>query len=369
MLCNIFIKLNFISFQVPSFARRSSVLSNLHDASQDNGFRVKMSTDPTPMQQHHLNRRRQHPYHSQDDVMINGKNEKKQYYQLSSGKHHTPQLEPTLDQTKTQEPDPGGRSNVKAVSTELEKVLEGGKSESESKLSKESTRPVNRISSKLKIVENKNKNGRIVIVMSKYMENGKQVDGGVKQNEALEKGTNYTNGAVERTKHSQRNGFGNGRVHGAGFEETSQLMEKSSPNPYENTVLKRCHSEPSSNRCDTKSFLSCRSISTPNASLSPSHSNVTSLNGHHSLTSDSLFSDSCQDEPMDLSFTGSRGARNAIRDCRTNGHSNPAEEQTTPSTREPESDALSFAPFLGNIIITDVTANCLTVTFKEYVPA
>ncbi|MCI4375947.1 hypothetical protein PGIGA_G00115500 [Pangasianodon gigas] len=356
---------NFLT-QVSSFARRSSVLSDLHDASQDNRIHVKTSADLMQMQQYHLESRRKHPYQSLDDVLINGKNEKKQYYQLNGKKHHQYQPNPKLyQQEQAQEPGSGRHSDVKAVSTELEKVLDGGKGESE--LSMESTRPVNGISSKLKIVKNKNKNGRIVIVMS-----------GVKQNEPSERGTNYANGAVEKTKHSERSGFENGyhkddrngQVHRAGFEEfqnveTSQLMKKSGPNSSENVVLKRCHSEPSGDRQNAKSFLSCRSISAPNASLSQGQSNVMSLNGHHSLTSE--LSDSFQDEPMDLSFTGSRGARNTITDCRTNGRSNPAEKETTPSTREPE-HAPSFAPFLGNIIITDVTANCLTVTFKEYVP-
>jgi chromobox protein 4 len=40
----------------------------------------------------------------------------------------------------------------------------------------------------------------------------------------------------------------------------------------------------------------------------------------------------------------------------------PAEAQDEPT--EPLGE---FKPFFGNIIITDVTANCLTVTFKEYV--
>ncbi|MCJ8730113.1 hypothetical protein PDJAM_G00114350 [Pangasius djambal] len=347
--------------QVPSFARRSSVLSGLHDASQDNGIHVKTSADPLPMQQYHLESRSTHPYQSLDDVLINGKHEKKQYYQLNSKKHHQYQPDPKLyQQEQAREPDSGRHSDVKAVSMELEKVLDGGKGESE--LSMESTRPVNGISSKLKIVKNKNKNGRIVIVMS-----------GVKQNEPPERGTNYANGAVEKTKHSERNGFENGyhkddrngQVHRAGFEETSQLVKKSGPNSSENVVLKRCHSEPSGDRQSAKSFLSCRSISAPNASSSQGQSNVTSLNGHHSSASG--LCDSFQDEPMDLSFTGSRGARNALTDCRTNGRSNPAEEETPPPTRDPE-PAPSFAPFLGNIIITDVTANCLTVTFKEYVP-
>nr|XP_006635563.1 PREDICTED: E3 SUMO-protein ligase CBX4-like [Lepisosteus oculatus] len=37
-----------------------------------------------------------------------------------------------------------------------------------------------------------------------------------------------------------------------------------------------------------------------------------------------------------------------------------------PEARQ-EEPLSGFKPFLGNIIITDVTANCLTVTFKEYI--
>lgn len=329
------------------------------------------------MQQYHLDSRRQHPYRSLDDVLISGKNEKKQYYQLNSKKHHQYQPNPKLfQQEQAQEPDSGRHSDPKTVSMELENVLDGGKEESQ--LGKERTGPGNEINSKLKIVKNKNKNGRIVIVMSKYMENGKQVDGELKQNEPSEKGSDYTNGAVEKT--SERNGFENGyhkddkngQVHHAGFEEfqnvePSQLMKKPGPNSSENSAHKRRHSEPSRDQRDAKSFLSCRSISAPNASSGQGQgqSSGTSFNGRRRMTPG--FSDSCQDEPMDLSFAGSRRARNAITDCQTRGPSNLAEKEKTPPTREPEC-ARSFAPFLGNIIITDVTANCLTVTFKEYVP-
>lgn len=323
------------------------------------------------MQRYRLDGRKPHPYHSLDDVLINGKNEKNQYYQLNSKKHHPYRPDPKLYH---QEPDPGRHGGARAVSMELEKVLDGGNGEP--KLSTESTGPENGVNSKLKIVKNKNKNGRIVIVMSKYMENGKQVDGGVKQNEPPERGASYANSAVETAKQSERNGFENGYheddknrpLNCSGFKEIqnseiSQLLNKSGPNSSENSTHQRRYSEPSSNRRDARSFLSCRSISAPNASPSPSHG--TSLNGHAGVTPEA--SDSCQDEPMDLSFTGSRGSRKANTDWRTNGCSNPAEKEATALARESE-DAPSFAPFLGNIIITDVTTNCLTVTFKEYVP-
>lgn len=46
----------------------------------------------------------------------------------------------------------------------------------------------------------------------------------------------------------------------------------------------------------------------------------------------------------------------------------PASEKPPAEAQEEPVEPLSeFKPFFGNIIITDVTANCLTVTFKEYV--
>lgn len=355
---------SFISFQVPSFAWRSNVLSDLHHVSQDNRICVKTPVASTQMQPYHLESRKQHPYSSLDDVLINEKIEKKQYYDLNSKKHHQYQPDPKLyQQEQAHEPDSGHVSHVK----ELKEVLDGEKEES--KLENESTRAKNGINRKLKIVKNKNKNGRIVIVMSKYMENGKQPDGVVKQNQLLE---NHSHDAVEKTKHfgnSYNEDDRNEHAHHAVAKElqigeTSQLMKNSGSGSSENAVHKRHHSEPSSDRPSAKSFLCCRSTSTQNAkSSSQDQSKASSLYRHHSST---FGAESCQEEPMDLSFTGSRGARNAVTDCQTNGPSNPEKEEMS-SALEPECTS-SFAPFLGNIIITDVTANCLTVTFKEYIP-
>lgn len=345
-----FRKLYFILFQVSSFARRSSVLSDLHDVSQGSGFHLNPSAGVTQMQQFHLDSRRQQPYQTLDDVLINGKNEKKQqYYQLHSMNHHQYRPDPTpYQQEQSREPDREHHGDAKDVGMELEKVLDGGKVDL--KLIQESTRPVNGTKSKLKIVKNKNKNGRIVIVMSKYMENGKP-----SQIQSVERGTDYVNSSAEGTKPSERNGFENGfrKNNINGQTETS-----------ENGIYKRHHSEPCGDQRGAQSFLSHRSISAPNASSSQGQSNGTSVNGHHGTTD---LSDSCQDEPMDLSFSGSQRARNAPTDCRSNELSAPAETEMPLPTREPER-APSFTPFLGNIIITDITANCLTVTFKEYVP-
>ncbi|GAA6078659.1 E3 SUMO-protein ligase CBX4-like [Tachysurus ichikawai] len=348
--------------QVSSFARRSSILSDLCDASQDNGFPLNSSAGTKQMQQFHLDSRRHQPYQSLDDVLINTKNEKRQYYPLHSRKHHQYCPEPTpYQQEQAQEPDQKRHGDTQDVGMKLETVLDGGNGDL--KLIKQSASPVNGTNNKLKIVKNKNKDGRIVIVMSKYMENGKQVDGRV---QSSERGTDHVKGFVEETKPSERNSFENDFLKDKnGQMEASKPTEKYDPHSSDNGVHKRRLSETYTNRRDAQNFLSCRSISAPNASSDQGQSNDVSLNRHQPLTSD--ISDLCQDEPMDLSFTGSRGARNAPTDCRSDKCSDPAETQTPPATQEPE-HAPSFTPLLGNIIITDITANCLTVTFKEYVP-
>ncbi|TUC02897.1 E3 SUMO-protein ligase CBX4 [Bagarius yarrelli] len=335
--------------QVSSFALRSSVLS------QDNEIHLK---SPSCGQQFHLDSRMQHPYQNLEDVLTDEKNEEeKQYYHLHGRKHHQYQPDLTLYQ---QEPDQEHR-DIKDDRTEMEKVLVDGTGNSN--VIEEQTR-ANRIKSKLKIVKNKNKNGRIVIVMSKYMENRKQPDGGLTQNLASMRGSGYVDGSMDRIETSERNGVKNSFYHQTGQKETSKPTEHCAPNSSEHAINTWCHSEPCDKRLDSPSFLS---ISSPNAGSSQDQSSSASLNGCYDVTSD--ISDSCQDEPMDLSFTGCQKARNAVTHCRTGERTDQdtTETEKPVSPREPER-APSFVPFLGNIIITDVTANCLTVTFKEYVP-
>ncbi|KAK2857373.1 hypothetical protein Q7C36_005292 [Tachysurus vachellii] len=284
-----------------------------HFLTQDNGFQLKSSAGTKQLQQFRPESRRHQPYQSLDVVLINTKNEKRQYYPLNSRKHHQYCPEPTpYQQEQAQEPEQKCHGDTQDVGMKLDTVLEGGNGDL--KLIKQSASPVNGTNNKLKIVKNKNK------------------DGPNRQK--------WTNGSFKRT-------------------------EKSDPHSSESGVHKRRLSETYTNRRDAQNFLSCRSISAPNASSDQGQNNDVSLNRHQLLTSD--ISDSCQDEPMDLSFTGSRGANNAPTDCRSDKCSDPTETETPPAAQEPE-HAPSFTPLLGNIIITDITANCLTVTFKEYVP-
>ncbi|KAM6971914.1 E3 SUMO-protein ligase CBX4-like [Aplochiton taeniatus] len=198
--------------QVPVFARRSSVLSDLQETALDEDNRQKAEpvlTLRSQSQQYQLNSKKHHQYQPlckerEAEQLANGK--KKFYYQLNSKKHHhyqpdpkmydTPfpkprevsapeivnrgwNLPPALQQKWVRDKDSGCLSKVKDITMELKKLpadLNGQKEPEPSKgPAKEDDLPTSEgVSRKLKIVKNKNKNGRIVIVMSKYMENGTQ---------------------------------------------------------------------------------------------------------------------------------------------------------------------------------------------------
>lgn len=193
--------------KVPSFARRSSVLTDLQGVSQDEDNQPKANSDLVQSQQYQLNSKKHHPYQpnpkdKHGNARTNGK--KKHYYQLNSKKHHHYQpnpkmydslyqrlretkvpeltdkewnLSPALQQKWVQDKDSGCLSKMRNITMELKNLSKlNGRDDLNvtANNAKEDTAPANGISSKLKIVKNKNKNGRIVIVMSKYMENGTQ---------------------------------------------------------------------------------------------------------------------------------------------------------------------------------------------------
>ncbi|XP_036376644.1 E3 SUMO-protein ligase CBX4-like [Megalops cyprinoides] len=456
--------------QVPSFARRSSILSGLQDASLDEDNRPK--SDPVQLhrsqtQQYQLNSKKHHQYQpnckeSQVEQQVNGK--KKYYYQLNSKKHHHYQPDPKMydiqyqraREGKGQEPtnqgwnlppalqhkwvcdkDSGCLSKVKDLSMELKKLPThlNGSEPAVSSDTKESVHP-NGVSSKMKIVKNKNKNGRIVIVMSKYMENGMQSakikngdsDKADKPQQAKLSVDNSTETLTDTMKLAKRqvqeggpakdsecglqtpgpalNGRQFSKENGAFHKAESTVMEQSqieearhqtelsedqplqlttkpnlTPWPFEMGVLsrvdqrrnhlapngapplKRNLSAPEEDRRDCKKFLSSRSISTPSGfpSLPQDSPLALSVNSSHlSNGQDYDFLDSNPEEPIDLSCVKPR-----VSLAKTQ---KPAEQKESLVTPEQTEESLPcFKPFLGNIIITDVTANCLTVTFKEYV--
>lgn len=483
--------------QVPSFARRSSILADLHEASLDEDSCQK--TSPIQMlrpqsQQYQLNSKKHHQYQPlcrerETEQQANGK---KFYYQLNSKKHHHYQpdfkvhepifakprevkapelankgynLPPVLQQKWVRDKDSGCLTKVKDITMELKKLpadLNGHKEPEKVKPKEDASPQSNGVSSsKLKIVKNKNKNGRIVIVMSKYMENGMQAakikNGNPESAEKPPQGTDSTENHLEKMRLVKKLGLMNGfaknpkdkpTVPSCGFnrdcpkekEQSPKLeptvteqdkhvgvrgqgqlpadqplqlttkpnllslpLDRGVPSPLDKRGsqggfqgLKRHLSDTDSeDHRPSKRFLSSRSISAPNTVSSPTQSISTHQNGQQSDTGPQDCGYPDQEEPIDLSIVKSRPkatqaethttaetATQAVTQTDTQTESQPQTE-TRKTPEEEKADSLSgskqgkgkeetfpsFQPFLGNIVITDITTNCLTVTFKEYITA
>ncbi|KAL4648001.1 E3 SUMO-protein ligase CBX4 [Arapaima gigas] len=456
--------------QLPSFARRSTVLSGLQDTSHDEENRPKSDTIPThrsQTQQYQLNSKKHHQYQpnckeSQVDQQVNGK--KKFYYQLNSKKHHHYQPDPKMYDLQYQKPREGkGQEHIsqgwnlppalqhkvvcdkdlnlnKSTNMSAEKKLADPLNGCEPPLTSDTKETVlpSGMSSKMKIVKNKNKNGRIVIVMSKYMENGMQSarikngdsvgaeklhEGKLSEEETsenlldkmkfvkpripdngiakdCESGTHVPAPAVSirRSSVEQLNsskdepavpeiGKIDEAVTQADLPQDQPLQLTTKPNltpwPFEMGVLsrldhrrkqqalsaspslKRQLSEPLEDRSRCKKFLSSRSISAPSSVPSTPQNKPADLDSsrYTAGTSQSCdFTDSIPEEPIDLSCVRSRAESSSRPKTPP-----PAEPNAAVVAEHTEDPLPSFKPFLGNIIITDVTANCLTVTFKEYI--
>ncbi|XP_061087181.1 E3 SUMO-protein ligase CBX4-like [Conger conger] len=451
--------------QVPSFARRSSILSGFQETCLDEDSQPKsgpVQLHRPQMQQYQLNSKKHHQYQPnykecQVEQQANGK--KKYYYQLNSKKHHHYQPDPkmydiqyqrakglepanqgwnlasALQQKWVRDKDSGCLRKVKDLPIGLKKLPThlGASEPPLNPNAKEAVLP-NGVGSKMKIVKNKNKNGRIVIVMSKYMENGTQA-AKIKNGdpERMEKprqpsplGGNGTEALLDKNKFVKRqaqdkepmetdvdnlevpaSGVNNGQLpkekernspgietvaeqsqgEEACLEELSddqplQLTTKPNLTPFEPGVMprldqrgnqlalngapaiKRHLSAPEGNRSGCKKFLSSRSISAPSMPSTP-QTDAAALSPHSHLDNGLHydFLDSNPEEPIDLSCVKSRVKMNS-----QTKPTDPAEqEKSLAASEQTEEPHPCFKPFLGNIIITDVTTNCLTVTFKEYV--
>lgn len=440
-------------FQLPAFARRSSILANLQDSSQDEENQIKLEAIPmhrSQPQQYQLNSKKHHQYlpNTQEvsEPHVHGK--KKYFYQLNSKKHHHYQPDPKMydvqfakvKETKPQSPtsqswnpppslqqkwvrdkDTGCLSKVKDLIVEPKKPS-ANTSPPEQRPNtspKEGSLP-SAISSKMKIIKNKNKNGRIIIVMSKYMDNnvsstdlanGDSVRSPRHGGELEDSGTDHSPEQAKVTNHpnqedsvSERDSRGhsvdykkaksfkehrlskekNTNVDHCGLDTSEgqfsakvdqplQLTNKTSPVTSVPPAVSRCHSvsnerkrtlsEPVEHGSDCKRFLCTRSTSAPCTVSSPYQSEPMNLHlGEQSTaTSYGAFTDANPEEPIDLSFWKSPKRTQPPVGVPASG------QQSAESVKRPEETASHFKPFEGNIVITDITTNCLTVTFKEYV--
>lgn len=443
-------------FQLPAFARRSSILADLQETSLDeeNQFKVdSLQMHRSQPQHYQLNSKKHHQYQPNSkeiptEAHINGK--KKHFYQLNSKKHHHYQpdpkmydqqitkpkevkghdpsikgwnLPPALQQKWVRDKDTGSLNKIKDLSMEHKQLLiPSNKEDHTVKTTSKDPLLSSGISSKMKIIRNKNKNGRIVIVMSKYMDNGVQPSKGKNKDSSepekpkqTEESINGSADSFVRVTAGEENGaptrsgdsacvtsefvlkvphkkfeLSKAKLNSDAVHRTEQEVNKidSSHNPLlqqstktssspilveedepsqkdsTNRHRKRNLSEPNKNAGECKRFLSSRSISAPNpVVLSPQRepidlqcsSQSTSSNYNYNIT------DTIPDEPIDLSC----GRTRLHAEAPTESHGTV---NHTPKTSEKSEEPVgSFKPFSGNIIITDVTTNCLTVTFKEYV--
>ncbi|XP_029914448.1 E3 SUMO-protein ligase CBX4 [Myripristis murdjan] len=472
--------------QVPSFARRSSIPAGFEEPSQDPEGRLR--TEPIQVQrsqpqQYQLNSKKHHQYQpsSQEvpaDQLANSK--KKFIYQLNSKKHHHYEPDPNLydaqasrlkEVVKVQElaskpanpgwnlplalqqkwvrdKDTGCLSKVKELAVEVRKpatsVKEGESEHALKPNPKDATLP-STISSKMKIIKNKNKNGRIVIVMSKYMDSNKVHGAKGKHGESSgEEKAQHTkpseNNPLHRTKMVDQLHPENGvpkeicigssppaaehpkkcspkdrhfsKPSPSTAEEyntevargqadlpddlplqltaspppTSWGMDTNTPTPTAidqiripsfSSDRKRKLSEPVEDRSVSKTFLSSRSLSAPSTVVTPPQDKPMDLHcsgpRHSSTCTYDITDSSSQEEPMDLSCPKTKKQTEPEIQPEPEPElvvKNPAPvtENTEKCTEKSKEEPVKkFSPFMGNIIITDITTNSLTVTFKEYV--
>ncbi|XP_062072650.1 E3 SUMO-protein ligase CBX4 [Lepus europaeus] len=462
--------------QVPTFARRSNVLTGLQDPSADNRAKLELGAQGKGQgHQYELNSKKHHPYqpHSKERAgkppPPPGKGGK-YYYQLNSKKHHPYQPDPKMYDLQYQGghkeapsptcPDLGAKSHAtdkwahgagtKGYLGAVKPLGGGGGAGAPGKGSekgppnglaaapKEAAAAGNGIGGKMKIVKNKNKNGRIVIVMSKYMENGMQA-AKIKSGEAAEgdaRSPGHKKRAAEerhppadrtfkkaavpeerkaeaacRRREEEAPGPGDPQPQDAGARKLSPSKEALGEQPLQLTTKpdplawdpargahphppphhhhhphahaaglglaharKRCLSETHGEREPCKKRLTARSISTP-----------TCLGGSPAAEAgpapalpqpEVILLDSDLDEPIDLRCVKTRGDAGEPpgallvkpeAPAPPTAPASAAEKPPAEAQDEPAEPLSEFKPFFGNIIITDVTANCLTVTFKEYV--
>lgn len=465
---------------MPSFARRSSVPTGFEESSQDADPKCDSVQVQRPQpQQYQLNSKKHHQYQpsSQEvpaDQPTFGK--KKFLYQLNSKKHHHYEPDVNLydaqpprlkEVVKVQEPaskpsnpgwnlplalqqkwvrnkDTGCLSKVKEMAVEVRKPpIKEAESEQALKPNPKDASLPSSTSNKMKIIKNKNKNGRIVIVVSKYM-GGNKVPGekdkhgessGVEKSQntkssesnpacttkildypengipkeicsgssppvaelpmkCLQKGRQFSKPSPS-TAEEYNTEVARGQADlpedlplqlTASSPMTSWSADTNIPTPTAVDQIriptfpndrKRKLSDPVEDRSVSKTYLTSRSLSVPGSVVTPPQDKPMDLHCSGSRqagrsASEAAVEHGSQDEPMDLSFPKTKrpAAEPELQPEAEPAATNPPSvtEDTPKLTEKAETaPAKKVSPFMGNIIITDITSNSLTVTFKEYV--
>uniref|UniRef100_V9KHX4 E3 SUMO-protein ligase CBX4 n=1 Tax=Callorhinchus milii TaxID=7868 RepID=V9KHX4_CALMI len=463
--------------QLPAFARRSNIPSELHDASAEED-RSKNEGQQATKHHYQLNSKKLHQYkpcNTEEQRQHQASSKQKHYYQLNSKKHHhyqpdimyqSHQADPHRSHVETnheqsqdqavQEHSLTNSGNPATDKSEL-KGMDSNNSTRGPETAKESVNN-NGMNGRMKIVKNKNKNGRIVIVMSKYMDNGipaakdrhsKSSNGGnevaerrngdrelwivknghgkaIRAEDSVEKEKNNITNGWQETKN--RNSSTGTETKEGGFNRTVVVKEamgnkkaavresSQTANGKEERTLrdrgavvhqqseqpsiiqwpcdvdvssrdglyssfpqsrKRYLSEPNVDR-EAKKAATYRSISVPGSAVQLEQGDLAELravDGYRNEGIDCLL-DSNPEQPIDLSCVKPKAVPEKMD---TTAHQQQQQQQQQQQEQQPETEEkdetksespqcawTGFKPYLGNLIITDVTANCLTVTFKEY---
>ncbi|CAH2291640.1 E3 SUMO- ligase CBX4 [Pelobates cultripes] len=427
---------------LPSFARRSNILSDLQDSLVENRTKIDLgSITKSQPHQYQLNSKKHHQYqpngkdHSEKH---HSSSKRKYYYQLNSKKHHHYQPDPKKHDQYTSSKDSQmcldrsywhKDSWTHSPSMELGAQVKNGTSPAVNGVDKtnlsngsstSSSKEVsgNGIGGKMKIVKNKNKNGRIVIVMSKYMENGMQsvkIKSSEEECETIEparrvetpcvsNGDRTPKPANEKAEHWKKRVESRIRINevktssdrapvqltglqrtysttDATSDQPLQLTTKkdisswssaTSPPPYRREPTKdvtyfnprkRCLTEADRDRDPYKKSLTSRTVSAPGRLEEQATQGSLSVSTQEP---EIILLDSDLDEPIDLRCVKSRCDSDQELDKPT-ANAPKASSQPIDVEVTREEPLAEFRPFFGNIVITDVTANCLTVTFKEYI--
>uniref|UniRef100_H3CG80 Chromobox 4 n=1 Tax=Tetraodon nigroviridis TaxID=99883 RepID=H3CG80_TETNG len=374
-------KAKHLLIRVPSFARRSSVLAELREVSLEEGR--CQAAKPVDMQYQLTSSKHQQYSPVRRERDGRGRSTGKPgYYQLNSKQQrpYQPGLEvqgplraeaqdaeapqppangyrlpPVLQQKWVRDKDSGCLTKVKDITTELQKLpadlsgpkggrkvgcAEGGPPRAEGLRSR-----------KLKIVKNKNKNGRIVIVMSKFMEGGTHP-------------ANRRTGKLRSSPAAPRTTGRSPGLGGDGPEEKRRAPERDPAvtEPDKDVKVKAQEQLPA----DPPSQPTGKANLTPHREAPPTRSQEEAKRDFRPQSDASPRppaqqpplqdpGDVDQEEPMDLRVVRAVGAVGAV------GAAWPEAQ----AAQQPD----RLRPLLGNIVITDITTNCLTVTFKEYVAA
>ncbi|XP_061888314.1 E3 SUMO-protein ligase CBX4-like [Entelurus aequoreus] len=412
--------------QVPSFARRSSVLADLNESSLDEDRSVPMLH--LQSQQYQLNSNKHHHY---QPVVKSRESAFAKPREINTPKFSNKgyNLPPVLQQKWFRDKTSGVLTKVKDITMELKKLPADLKGHDEPEKAKPEEHKV--VSArKLKIVKNKNKNGRIVIVMSKYMESGmqaakvkncdsqpeeKQLQGTANtehhlQKMKLVKHLDLINGFAKKTKavsvleftgdclkkkSAKTELFAGGKdKHSEVRGPTDQPLQlttepnpvslppdtgvtaftdrKGTPNKFQGLKRHLSDTDSEGRRGNKRFAVSPHAVSSRTQSLGADQ------NDHQVPPAVQCCEYAAQEHPIDLSFVKSKPdvflatdrQEEEQRESETvanvdSNHSSTVGDQVT----RKEETFPSFQPFHGNILITDITTNCLTVTFKEYITA